>query len=248
MSALTSLNAISSDLDIMREIQKVGYKETPLFSLLKLYTLRAKKSASPKDGFSWDYAIVPSGAANAHLEGAANTTPTAYETVRGKNHYQIFKDSYGVSGSLADQTQVDGTRQLDFQAAQAEIAHRKSIELALHGSAAPVARTSSVAGKLGGVLSFVTAPTTVTASQANLTWEILREALKIAFLKGTALTHIFMNDTHKDELDDIIFNKVNLTNLGANKIENNVTVIGNTAYGNNVKVVLDPLLADDTIL
>ena len=57
-----------------------------------------------------------------------------------------------------------------------------------------------------------------------------------------------MNTTQKDKLDAILFNKSQNTNMSQTRIDNNVTIIGQTAYGNNVKVILNPFIGQDEIL
>ena len=139
---------------------------------------------------------------------------------------------------------------LTDQFEKATMRQKKSLEMILVSNQAAVQRVNTgtvVAGKCGGLKSFSTVNNTITETGATLDWKLLRELLKIGFFQGGAYTHIMMNDIQKDALDDIVFSKAQTT-LNATRLENTVTVIGATAYGNNVKVILNPFLADDEII
>ncbi|MDR2905884.1 MAG: DUF5309 domain-containing protein [Helicobacteraceae bacterium] len=234
-------------LQILNQLQYVGQKDTPLFSTLQSYMLPRDEKANPKDGIAWDYINIPSAGDNAALEGDDYPAAEAYPTLRGHNHFQIIRSPFGVTGSEEAVSDSAGKKMLAQQAAIAKIKHGKDIDFALHGTAAPSPRGAAVAGKMGGIRSFVTPQTTVNAASAPLEWELLRELLKSSFVGGSPLTDLYMSTRQKDKIDDITFNKAD-AKLETKKISNNVTMLGDTAYGSNITIHLDPLIPDDVIL
>jgi len=247
---ITSLEAYGHEIDLYNDIKNVGWAETPFMSSLKDMAPSAR--TNPSFGHKWMFMDIPDGAANAHLEGSASATPEKFLLGDATNHYQIFKNTFGVTGSEDAATGIDNKKELARQMDMTRIKHAKSIEMALVGAVAPVQRGAAVAGKLGGLKHFLTANTdldqAIAAVGQSLTWQMVRDVLKTGFLKGIPYTHIMMNDVQKDALDDILFSKTTNQNMSNTKIDNNVTIIGNTAYGNNIKVILNPFLADDEII
>lgn len=247
---ITTTEAYGHDIDLYNDIKEIGWLETPFMASLK--DMAPSSRTNPSFGHKWMFMDVPDGSANAQLEGSPSVSVEKFTLGNATNHYQIFKNSFGVSGSEDAATGIDNKKELARQMDMSRIKHTKSIEMALLGADAPVARVnttgSEVAGKLGGIKHFLTAGTDHGMANATLTWSHIRELLKIGFLKGIPYTHIMMNDTQKDALDDILFAKTTNMNMANSKIDNNVTIIGNTAYGNNIKVILNPFLADDEII
>ena len=247
---VTNAEAFGKDADLETTIVKVGWTETPFLSTIGT-AAPVSRSAKASSGHRWNYDEEPDGTlANAHVEGSVPASLEYFVGAELLNHYQIVKNSYGVTGSEKESTMVNGTPVLTDQFEKATMRHKKSLEMILLSAQAPVQRVNSgtvVAGKCGGLKSFATVNNTITESGTTLSWPLLRELLKIGFLQGGAYTHIMMNDIQKDALDDIVFSKAQTT-LNATRLENHITTIGATAYGNNIKVVLNPFLADDEII
>lgn len=245
----STTESFGHEADLFETIREVGWVDTPFFASIGTGAPRARTNSS--FGHQWQYMSVPDGdAANAHIEGSAPATADKFALGNMSNHYQIFKNTFGVTGSEDAAMGIDGKKELARQMAMAQIKHTKSIELSLLGSSAPVQRDAAgtVAGKLGGVKHFLTANTDMDASAVALDWGILLEGLKPGFLEGVPMRCVMMNTTQKDKLDGILFAKSQNTNMSQTRIDNNVTIIGQTAYGNNVKVILNPFLAQDEIL
>lgn len=248
---VTNAEAFGKEADLETNIVKVGWTETPFLSTIgsAAPASRAVKAAA---GHRWYYDEEPDGTlSNAHVEGSS---PAALEYFVGSelvNHYQIVKNTYGVTGSEAESTMVNGKPVLTSQFEKTTSRHKKSLEMILVSNQAAVQRVntagSEVAGKCGGLKSFATANNTITELGTTLSWKLLRELLKIGFFQGGSYTHVMMNDTQKDVLDDIVFSKAQTT-LNASRLESNVTMIGSTSYGNNIKIILNPFLSDDEII
>ncbi|MDD2267655.1 DUF5309 family protein [Sulfuricurvum sp.] len=252
---LSTTDKFGRRADLFNDIKEIGWTTTPFFA-----SLTAKAPASDTNssfGHEWNYMNIPQGSdTNAYDEGSAPAPATKFGGGNAKNHYQIFKDTYGVTGSEDVGTETDGKKAKARQMAMSSFDHRMSIERALLSATAPVQRDNTVgakvAGKLGGVKHFLTVNNDFDMSVAGvgtaLTWKILREILKPGFFSNMPVRILMMNDTQKDALDDILFSKTTGTSFASERLDNNITMIGNTAYGNNIKVIVSPFLAQDEIL
>ena len=248
---VTNAEAFGKEADLETNIVKVGWTETPFLSTIGS-AAPVSRAARAAAGHRWYYDEEPDGTlSNAHVEGSAPASLEYFVGAELVNHYQIIKNTYGVAGSEAESTMVNGKPVLTDQFEKTTMRHKKSLEMILVSNQAAVQRVntvgSEVAGKAGGLKSFATANNTITESSTTLDWKLLRELLKIGFFQGGSYTHVMMNDIQKDVLDDIVFSKAQTT-LNASRLESNVTMIGATAYGNNIKIILNPFLADDEII
>lgn len=248
---ISTTEAYGHEIDLFNEIREIGWRETPFFSSLTAKAPRARAGAA--FGHNWKFMNTPSGSsANKHLEGAASPTATKHLLGQGLNHYQIVRNAFGVTRSEQKALGIDDKKEMERQADMARVQHMLSIEMAMCSDNAAVQRTDAVAGQMAGIKSFLTANTdldmTVGGVGSALTWQILREILKPSFKKGSAINVLMMNDTQKDAIDDILFSKATPNSFNVNRLENNVTMIGQTAYGNNIKVILNPFLADNEII
>ena len=249
---ITNTEAFGKQADLETNIIQVGWTATPFLSTIRS-AAPASRSAKAASGHRWFYDEVPEGDTNnAFVEGSTPASAKYYVGSELVNHYQIVKNTYGLSGSEKESTMVNGKSVLTDQFEKATIQQKKSLEMILVSNQAAVQRVntagSEVAGKCGGLKSFATANNTITESATTLAWKDIREMLKIGFLNGCPYTHIMMNDIQKDALDDILFAKTQITSFNASRLENNVTMIDSTSYGNNISILLNPYMADDEII
>lgn len=230
-------------------IKKIGWSETPFLSAIGTAAPR-DRSVSVALGHSWYYDELPEGDLNnAHAEGSPKAQAKKYSGGSLKNHFQIVKNTYGVTGSEAPATEVDGNSKLIKQGEMTSVEHKKSIERILLSDQAAVARVNSgstVIGKCGGLKSFATAANTIDASGADLSMQLIRDLLKVGYLKGRPYEFIMVNDNQNDKLLDLL-DKMKQANIKQKYLEDEVLAITNT-YGKNVKVLLSPFLADNEII
>jgi hypothetical protein len=229
--------------DLVRNIAKVGFNETPLFSMIQ----KAVPTSTSKliMGHQWQYETADDGdLVNAQMEGSAPVASTTNVLGTSANHYQIIKDTYGVSGSVEDAKTTEGQDELKRQGALKLKKQRKTIEIALFKSQAPVQRVASTtAGKMGGLLHWTGVENTIDNATATLTMAKLRDLLKIGYKKGVPVTHIFCNDIQKDIIDDLLDTRVR-TGQGGNVLKmTNYTEIKNLSYAPNVKIILSPYVS-----
>ena len=253
MIGFLPIDNFGGDADLQRSIAKLGYRDTPLLNLIAKGMPSA--SAEIDQGHSWKYEQVPDGSAsNSHLIGSAPADVEHHPLGSSANHYQIFKDDYGVPGSSLDKRRTDGKSLLENQGALASIKHRKTLEMAFFSDAIPVkpveGTTAGVMGGLkhwgGAVGNFIDANADLAA---DLTMKDIKDLLKIGWRNGVNTTHIFMNEDQKDRLDTLLENKIH-ANIGARALAGeNFMLLKNFVYApNDVKVILSPYVASDEII
>lgn len=243
-------NQITPEKDMINEMAQMGRIETPLYSIIQKATPSSRGKAI--DGHQWWYESRPEGSdANAHIEGG-NTGNSVSRTIgESKNHYQIVKSAYGISGSMEGKIDIENKDELARLGTIALEDHTKSLEKILMSNQAPLQRVnttgSEVAGKMGGIGHWMTAENTNTSS-GNLSRQLLRELFKFGYKNGVPCTHIFLSDTQKDRLDDLDLEYMRGV-IGGDKLKvNDYMTLENFAYAPNVKVVLSPYVAEDEII
>ncbi len=244
-------NMQGGQADLVKSIAKVGFNETPLFSMIpKAVPISTSKLIM---GHQWQYETADDGdTTNAHHEGSAPADATTNVLGTSENHYQIIKDTYGVTGSAEDAKTTEGQAEMQRQGALKLKKQRKTIEIVMFKSQAPVQRDESnatpVAGKMGGLLHWATAETTEDGGGNTLTMAKLREMLKIGYKKGVPVTHIFCSDIQKDIIDDLLDAKMRIGQGGNVLKMTNYTEIKNLSYAPNVKIILSPFITSTQLI
>lgn len=237
--------------DYEKQIKTVGFKNSAFYSTIQSVSPSAT-GINIAQGHTWWFDKVPDGTTdNAHAEGSE---PAAFKAFHGEsmtNHYQISKTSFGVSGTELKASHVNGEAKLAYQRRQAQLEHTITLEKILLSDQQAQARNdgNGYVGKSAGLKSFLSVDTDLDIGAKELSWDHILELLKIGYLKGgSQFSHLMMNSKQKDALDKILFNKTNLVNMKENSIGWNVLHITNTAYGNNIAVILNPYLEDNEII
>lgn len=237
---------VAGRADLATNIAKLGYHDTPLFNMIQKGV--PEKTTKGAFGHEWFYEDgVDGDASNAHLEGSAPATATHGTLGQSKNHYQIIKHTYGITGSMEGKADIEGMEELQKEGTRKAKQHRKTIEMALFGAQAPVQRDTAVIGKMGGLKHWCTVNNTVDIG-GDLSIQMLREMFKIGFYQSMPTTHIFVSDTQKDRLDDLFAEK-NRGVFGQTILQDtNYTQLDNFAYAPKVKVILSPYVAASEII
>lgn len=243
-------NLSAGQADLAMSIAKLGYHDTPLFNMIQKAV--PVKSAKAIFGHEWYYEEgVEGDESNAHTEGSIPAAPTHGTMGSSKNHYQIIKHTYGITGSMEDKEDIEGQNELKKEGVRKTKEHRKTIEKLLFSAQAPVQRINStvtpVAGKAGGLKHWCNVQNTVDIG-GDLTIQMLREMFKIGYYQSMPTTHIFVSDTQKDRLDDLFADK-NRGTYGQTILQDtNYTQLENFAYAPKVKVILSPYVDADEII
>ncbi|WP_172201074.1 DUF5309 family protein [Campylobacter sp. RM16188] len=237
-----------SGVDLENTIKQIGWRSTPFLSSIGT-AAPADRSSNVALGHQWHYDELPDGElANAHAEGGAKSALKYSIGGTLKNHFQIVKNAYGITGSEQPSRRVDGKAVLANEGEHASVRHKKSIEKILLSDQAAVQRvkSSSTVGKCGGLKSFVTSVNTVDAKNAALSMQLIRDLLKIGYMKDRPYDFLIMADTQQDRLMDIL-DKIKQADMKVDYLNDKIQVI-NSQYGNNVKILLSPELANNEII
>jgi hypothetical protein len=239
----------TKSVDLVNKIAKLGYHDTPLFNMIQKAVPSAKTETAL--GHTWLYEQgVEADADNAHKEGSA---PAEFEhgvLGESKNHFQIIKHSYGITGSMEGKTDIEGTTRLAKEGTRKAIQHRLTIEKLLFSDQAPQQRTAEngMLGKAGGLKHWCTNDNTLALSTDDISIKFLREMFKIGYYEGMPTTHIFVSDKQKDKLDDIYASIVRGTVGMTVMKDTNYHQLENFAYAPKVKVIMSKYVNDDEIL
>lgn len=229
-------------------IKQIGWQSTPFYSAIST-AAPADRSTSVAVGHKWFYDELPEGdASNAHAEGGAKAAAKYFVGGALNNHFQIVKNTYGVSGSQEPAKDVAGRGILSRQGEMASVEHKKSIEKILLSGQAAVQRVNTgtpVVGKCGGLKSFSTAQNTIDANNTDLTMQMIRNLLKIGWSKGRPYEFLMINDKQNDRLLDIL-DRIKQANITQKYLEEDLLAI-KTSYG-DVKVMLNPFLEQTEII
>lgn len=226
--------------DLALEIAKVGVSDTPLFNAISKGM--PSKMGQRADGHTWRYELLPTGDDNpGYLGGSAPASAKSWDYRSSLNHYEIFKHTYGIDGSLEDAQNTEGKSELARQKALCYMNHRLTIEKSFFkANQAPVQedKENSVKGKMGSLDHWCALENTLDLGGANSINDIhLRNFMKFGGMQGVPLTHIYVNDLVKDQLDDLF--KDQIRRMGGEKVLEftNYTEIRNLAYSSNLKIV-----------
>ncbi len=235
--------------DLTNKIAALGYNDTPFFSSVQKAV--PDKKAKTYLGHAWEYEVAPEGdVTNAHFEGSAPAAAISNVLGGSANHYQIIKDTYGVTGSAEDLERRDGKKELNQQGALALIKHRKTIEDILFSKQAPVQRVNTgvkIAGKAGSLWHWSNAQNTIDLAGA-FTPKKLKEMLKIAYYKGVPVDTLWLSDVQKDIMDDW-YMSIARVGMGQKTVNaNNIEMITGIPYAPNLKVKVSTRLADSEVM
>jgi len=239
-------------VDMVQTMAKLGYNDTPLFNMIQKATTDKKGKAI--DGHAWWYENAVDGDDdNAFVEGSAPAGATFGTLGNSKNHYQIIKHTYGITGSMQDKQDIEGSDEFKKEGARKVIQHRKTIEKLLFKDQDPVQRGkdedgNDIIGKAGGLKHWLTTDNTIDAASSDLSITLFRELFKIGFYQGMPVTHLFLNDIQKDRLDDIFADKMRGTYGQTTLKDTNYSTLENFSYAPKVKVILTPYVGQDEII
>ena len=228
--------------DLAKDIAKVGIVDSPLYSEIPKGI--PERMAERWKGHNWKYRIMPTGGVNpGFLGGSAPAEAQSYNYDSSLNHYEIFKHSYGVDGSMEDAENIEGSSEFQEQKALTYIEHRLTIEKSLFKPGqAPVQENkgTSTAGKLGSLDHWCGVENTLdmTAAGVAINDNYLRQFVKFGGTRGVPTTHIYVNDLVRDQIDEIFKDQIRRS-PGSEKalVMPHYTVIKNLPYTPLLKII-----------
>ncbi len=243
-------NQNSPHADLVNKMAKLGYNDTPLFNMIQKATPDKKGKAI--DGHAWWYENEVDGDdTNNHAEGSVPANATHSTHGNSKNHYQIIKHTYGITGSMEDKQDIEGSDEFIAEGTRKAKQHRKTIEKMLFSVQDPIMRDASadpkVNGMSAGLKHWLTVNNTLDTA-GDLSIKLFRELFKFGFYHGMPTTHLFMNDAQKDRLDDLFADKMRGTYGQTTLKDTNYSTLENFSYAPKVKIILTPYVPQDEII
>lgn len=239
---LSSHEAIENQQSFYNVIKTTGWEDTPFWSSTNSISFQNK---DPQAGHTWFYRKRPDGAGeNAYPEGGKRADIQSYAATKLQNELQIFKKTYGITGSQKDVFSVEGKQNsLANQSEMSAIDLRLSIERALLTNTAPVSAANvSTARKLGGISHYLIKDEDAQAKPLDYEKHI-KALLKFMWLNGVKPNYIMTSAAQKDALDRILDTKKRYTRADTSYVDN-FSLIEDAGYAKNVKIFASPLVAD----
>lgn len=231
----TSSEEIISDEQSFYNVMRVtGRGMTPMWDSLG----NAEPfDGSPKTGHIWFQTVsAHTGVVNKHLEGGIRAdveTPTEIQLV---NHLQIFKKTYGITKSEKAATSRVTKKALERSKDNSILQLRLDVEAALCSAAAPVQRTATVAGVMGGLLHYISYVIDGTNTVA-LSYELhIEAALKKMWEEGVLEDKIILCGTGVRSKINAMMDGFRIATNNDTKFSKNVTEIADAGWARNVKI------------
>jgi hypothetical protein len=149
MATFTAHSAIGQREDLTDIIYDISPTETPFMS-----SIGKTKATAVYHEWQTD-SLAPATTANAAVEGADATSATLSPTVRLGNYTQIIQKTVQVSGTLDTVNKAGRKSEKAYQLAKASAELKRDLETILLANQGRSAGTSTVARKLGSILSWI---------------------------------------------------------------------------------------------
>ena len=149
MPTFTAHSAIGQREDLTDIIYDISPTETPFMS-----SIGKTKATAVYHEWQTD-SLAAATTANAAVEGADATSATLSPTVRLGNYTQIIQKTVQVSGTLDTVNKAGRKSEKAYQLAKASAELKRDLETILLANQGRSAGTSTVARKLGSILSWI---------------------------------------------------------------------------------------------
>ena len=225
--------------DLTDVITNISPLQTPIVSMIGSTKAKATRHEFPED-------VLSDAAANAYVEGAADTTVAAPARTRKGNYTQIMKRGYEVTETqqAVDAAGVDDEYGYNMLKAMKEIA--KDLEFAVTTQGAAAAGTTTTARTMAGIPGLITTNVLANGGTARvITKALITSALQTAWTKGGEPDKLIVSGGNKVNISALTTS--NTKNIDAKKKEmiEAIDVI-DTDFG-RVEIVASRFMADTSI-
>lgn len=246
MAYLSSEDVLSDEQSFYNVVRTTGNGMTPFWDSLQE---GEPFEGSPKTGHIWYQTVgATTGSDNKHLEGSIRADIDGLTEVELKNHLQILKRTYGITKSEKAATSRVSKRALERSKDESIKQLRLDVEYALLKETAPVQRTATVAGEMGGLRHYIS-HTIDGGGTAALTYKDHIEApLKKMWEEGVLEDKTILCGTDTKSAINALLDGFRTATNGETKVSKNVTEIADAGWAKNVSVEASPFLAANEMI
>jgi len=246
MANLSSENVISDEQSFYNVVRTTGNGMTPFWDSL---TEGEPFEGSPKTGHIWyQDAGATAGTDNKHLEGGIIADADDLPEVELKNHLQILKRTYGITKSEKAATSRVSKKALDRSKDNSIKQLRLDVEYALLKDSAPVQRTATVEGEMGGLRHYITEVIDAADTDVLDYKKHIETPLKVMWENGVLEDKIILCGVDaKSSINSLLDGFKTATN-SETKVSKNVTQIEDAGWAKNVDVEASTFLAANEML
>lgn len=204
---------------------------------------------SPKTGHIFYQQVgATAGTDNKHLEGAIRADSDTLTEIELKNHLQILKRTYGITKSEKAATSRVSKKALERSKDNSILQLRLDVEYALLKESAPVQRTATVAGEMGGLKHYITEVIDAAGTDALDYTKHIETPLKAMWENGVLEDKkILCGIDAKSSINALLDGFKTAVN-GESKVSKNVTEIEDAGWAKNVSVNASTFLANNEML
>lgn len=232
-NSIVSTAMVGIKEDVSDIIFNVDPYDTPLLS-------RSAKVSAHNTLHEWLTEALRASAENAHVEGDDTIADARTAQTRLNNQCQIFKNAVSVSGTDEGLKKYGRASEMKREILKSMKEHKLDIEKALFANNAKVARTSSVAGELGGLPTYLVtnvnytgtlsagtgADTYTDGSQAAFSQDKMDDVLQSIWTESTGNGKLtcYLNPFQMTKALDFVGNNNQRNTSGTGRVENDIIV------------------------
>ena len=221
--------------DLTDVITNISPTDTPITSMIGKTKAKATYHEFPEDELA-------AAAANAHVEGEADTVADAPARTRKGNHTQIMKRGYSVTETQQAVDKAGVSDEYAYQMLKAMKEIGKDLELAITTQKTDAAGSKTVARTFAGIPGLVT---TNVKSGTAVTLKLISDALQAAWEHGGSPSKLIVSGTNKRAVSALTTSNTKNIEATKKKIIEAIDVI-DTDFG-RIEIVASRFLDDKTL-
>lgn len=244
---LTSDDVVSDEQSFYNVVRLTGNGMTPFWDSLND---AEAFDGNPATGHIWyQTPDATAGETNAHNEGSIRADVEGATEVELRNHLQIFKRSYGVTGSQAASKSKVVASLLERSKDRSIKQLRLDVEKALMSATAPVQRVgNTTAGVMGGVLHYCTEVIDATNTVELSAKAHIKAPLRTMWENGVLEDKIILCGGDVKDSISTLLDGFKTANNNETAYVGNVSKIKDVGWATNVEVKVSTQLAANEML
>lgn len=221
--------------DLTDVITNISPTDTPITSMIGKTKAKATYHEFPEDELA-------AAAANAHVEGEADTVTDAPARTRKGNHTQIMKRGYSVTETQQAVDKAGVSDEYAYQMLKAMKEIGKDLELAITTQKTDSAGSKTVARTFAGIPGLVT---TNVETDTKVTMKVITDALQAAWEHGGSPSKLIVSGTNKRAVSALTTSNTKNIEAAKKKVVEAIDVI-DTDFG-RIEIVASRFIDDKTL-